>query len=37
MRIYLQTDCMERKHLEQFLVLEDKNNVAGTSKSPQYM
>ena len=37
MRIYLQTDCIERKYLEQFLVLEDKNNVAGTSKSPQYM
>ena len=37
MRIYLQTDCMERKHLEQFLVLEDKYNVAGTSKSPQFM
>ena len=27
---------MERKHWEQFLVLENKNNVAGASKSPQY-
>ena len=36
MRIYLQTNCMERKHWEQFLV-ENKNNVAGASKSPQYM
>ena len=24
MRIYLQTNCMERKHWEQFLVLENK-------------
>ena len=37
MRIYLQTNCMERKDWEQFLVLENKNNVAGASKSPHYM